>query len=252
MEIDSKNAIKYAAQINLEGFDFARQEKLLRAHVLIVGVGGLGCYAAQTLCAAGVGEITIVDHDKVQLSNLSRQILFCEADIGLAKATQAKARLLSQNYPATVNCVVDKFDENMSAVNRANIDLILDCTDNMAVRLKINRFAAKSRIPLISGAAIRMQGQLFAYQPKQADSACFECISSFFYEQNAACSESGILSPVVGIIGNHQALQALKLLADYGDVEANRLSIFDAMTSKWSEFKVTRAANCQTCKNSAL
>jgi adenylyltransferase/sulfurtransferase len=244
--LTTEQAMRYNRQIVLPNFDLDKQEILLNAKVLIVGVGGLGCAAAQYLVAAGVGEITLIDNDNVEKSNLQRQVLHGESDVGINKCLSAKASLEQLNSEITINVVQKRieYDDYIQLVKPLNI--VLDCTDNLASRNTLNQACYKSGTALISGAAIRMEGQLMSVVPQQ-NTACYACLSSYFGEQNLSCVESGVMSPVVGIIGAMQALEAIKVLCSYGYSNVNKLMMFDGMTSSWQTFKVPKKINCSVC-----
>lgn len=247
-EITTHQALRYSRHILLSGFDLDKQEKLINSRVLIIGMGGLGCAAAQYLAAAGVGSLTIVDDDTVELTNLQRQILHYESSVGSKKVLSAQHTLQQINQELEINTI----DERLSKTELENIldtfDIVLDCCDNLATRNMINDACYKKNTALVSGAAIRMEGQIFCVIPSQK-TACYRCVSHFFGEQNLSCVESGVMSPVVGIIGATQALEAIKILSDYGQVPTNTLQLYDAMTSDWQKFTVSPLAACNTCSH---
>lgn len=244
--LTSEQALRYNRQIVLPNFDLDKQEILLNAKVLVVGLGGLGCAAAQYLVAAGAGEITLVDDDKVEKTNLQRQVLHGEADVGVNKCVSAKASLEQLNSDINIHIIQKRLElDDYLSLNKT-LDIVLDCTDNIASRNTLNQACYQSGVPFISGAVIRMEGQLMSIVPKQ-DSACYACISRYFGEQNLSCVESGVMSPVVGVMGAMQALEAIKVLCDYGQTAINKLLMFDAMTASWQTFKVPKNTNCTVC-----
>tara|TARA_R110002153_G_scaffold19073_3_gene65887 strand:+ start:9254 stop:10006 length:753 start_codon:yes stop_codon:yes gene_type:complete len=244
--LTTEQAMRYNRQIVLSNFDLEKQEILLNAKVLIVGVGGLGCAAAQYLVAAGVGEITLIDDDIVEKTNLQRQVLHGEADVGINKCLSAKASLEQLNSDIKINVIQKRLGLDDYIALIASLDMVLDCTDNLAIRNTLNQACYQSGTALVSGAAIRMEGQLITIVPQQ-NTACYACISTYFGEQNLSCVESGVMSPVVGIIGAMQALEAIKTLCDYGQSNINKLMMFDGMTSSWQTFKVSKNPNCSVC-----
>jgi molybdopterin/thiamine biosynthesis adenylyltransferase len=244
--LTTEQAMRYNRQIVLPNFDLDKQEILLNAKVLIVGVGGLGCAAAQYLVAGGIGEITLIDDDNVDKSNLQRQVLHAEADIGVNKCLSAKASLKQLNSDIKIHVIQKRLEGDGYLDLIEPLDMVLDCTDNLASRNTLNQACYQSGTPLVSGAAIRMEGQLMSIVP-QENSACYACISAYFGEQNLSCVESGVMSPVVGIIGAMQALEAIKVLCDYGQSNVNKLMMFDAMTSSWQSYKVPKKVNCKVC-----
>jgi adenylyltransferase/sulfurtransferase len=248
--LTTEQAMRYNRQIVLPDFDLDKQEVLLNAKVLIVGVGGLGCAAAQYLVAAGVGEITLIDDDNVEKTNLQRQVLHGESDVGINKCLSAKASLEQLNSDVIINMVQKRldYDDYLHLIELPDtvLDMVLDCTDNLASRNILNRACYRSGVPLVSGAAIRMEGQLMSIVPQQ-HSACYACISHYFGNQNLSCVESGVMSPIVGIIGAMQALEAIKVLCNYGQSNANKLMMFDGMTSTLRAFKVPKNKHCEVC-----
>jgi len=238
--------MRYNRQIVLPDFDLDKQEILLNAKILIVGVGGLGCAAAQYLVAAGIGEMILIDDDNVEKTNLQRQVLHGEADVGINKCLSAKASLEQLNSDIKIHVIQKRLELNDYLELIEPLDMVLDCTDNLASRNTLNQACYQSGTPLVSGAAIRMEGQLMSIVA-QENSACYACISTYFGEQNLSCVESGVMSPVVGIIGAMQALEAIKVLCNYGQSNVNKLMMFDGMTSNWQSFKVPKKANCTVC-----
>lgn len=248
--ISTEQAMRYSRQILLPGFDLDRQELLINARVLIIGVGGLGCAAAQYLAAAGVGELTIVDDDTVEATNLQRQILHFESSVGAKKVDSAKQTLNQINQHCTVNTIDKRVESTELQSLVEQHDLVLDCCDNLATRNDINDICYQAMVPLVSGAAIRMEGQVFCVVP-QKNSACYRCLSRFFGEQNLSCVESGVMSPLVGIIGATQACEAIKIISNYGEVPVNTLQMYDALSSQWERFTVNSCSNCLTCSREA-
>lgn len=245
-EVTAAEAMRYNRQIMIPGFDFVRQERLMQSKALIVGAGGLGCSAAQFLAAAGIGEICIMDDDVVDISNLQRQILHFEADVGLSKVDSARQTLKDINSNVVVRPINARANSDNIKALIAEHNIVLDCSDNLSTRNMINQHCYQAKIPLVSGAAIRMEGQVFCVDAN-VGSACYACISRFFGELNLSCVESGIMSPVVGIIGATQALEAIKLMTQFGQPAINRLQMFDAMTSSWQSFDVSKQSDCATC-----
>lgn len=245
-ELTDAEALRYNRQVILRGFDFDGQEKLKAARVLIVGLGGLGCAAAPYLAAAGVGHLTLVDFDTVSLSNLQRQILHRDARIGMAKVDSARIELSAINPHSHVDAVDGQLDDEQMAAQIAANDLVLDCTDNVATRDLLNRLCHAQSKPLVSGAAIRMEGQLsvFTYQ---ADEPCYRCLSRLFGDNALTCVEAGVMAPLVGTIGTLQAMEAIKLLTQYGQPLTGKLLMFDAMTMQFREMKLPKDPQCEVC-----
>lgn len=247
-ELTDAETLRYNRQIVLKGFDFDGQEKLKASHVLVVGLGGLGCAAAQYLAAAGVGSMTLLDFDTVSLSNLQRQILHSDARIGMPKVASAALALAEINPHVTLTQIDHQLDDEELQQAIARCDLVLDCTDNVAIRDQLNRTCFQLKTPLVSGAAIRMEGQLsvFTYQP---DEPCYRCLSRLFGENALTCVEAGVMSPLVGTIGSLQAMEAIKLLTDFGQTLRSRLLMFDAMTMQFREMKLAKHPGCEVCGN---
>ncbi|CAI1540949.1 Molybdopterin-synthase adenylyltransferase [Serratia quinivorans] len=245
-ELTDAEALRYNRQIILRGFDFDGQEKLKAARVLIVGLGGLGCAAAPYLASAGVGHLTLVDFDTVSLSNLQRQILHHDARIGMAKVDSARIELSAINPHIHIDAVDGQLDDEQMAAQIAANDLVLDCTDNVTTRDLLNRLCHAQRKPLVSGAAIRMEGQLsvFTYQ---VDEPCYRCLSRLFGDNALTCVEAGVMAPLVGTIGTLQAIEAIKLLTQYGQPLTGKLLMFDAMTMQFREMRLPKDPLCEVC-----
>lgn len=240
--------LRYSRQILLEGFDVAGQERLLASRVLIVGLGGLGSPAALYLTAAGVGELWLADHDQVESSNLQRQIAHGETDLGRPKVASAQDALRARNSNTVIHAIRDRLDGAMLAEAIARVDLVLDCTDNFETRFAINRACFELGKPLVSGSAIRAEGQVAVFDPRRADSPCYRCL----YDEGASdsrlsCSESGVLAPLVGVIGSMQASEALKLLSGYGEPLAGRLWLFDAASGETRQLRLRPDPACPVC-----
>lgn len=246
IELTDEEALRYNRQIVLRGFDFDGQEALKSAKVLIVGVGGLGCSASQYLSAAGVGQLTLLDFDTVSLSNLQRQILHRDTTIGQPKVLSAKTTLTAINPHVEIKMVEALLDDDKLNTLISEHMIVLDCTDNVAIREQLNRLCFQQRKPLISGAAIRMEGQIsvFTYQ---ADEPSYRCLSHLFGDSALSCVEAGIMAPVVGTIGTLQAIEAIKYLTGYGENLKGKVLIFDAMQMKFREFNLPKNPHCDVC-----
>lgn len=246
--MDDDELLRYARHIMLPQFGIEGQEKLKTSHALVIGVGGLGSPAAMYLAAAGIGTLTLVDDDVVELSNLQRQLVHKTASIGKAKVSSASATLAELNPLVTINTVKARLGQAELLEHISRADVVLDCTDNFASRFAINAACVEARVPLVSGAAIAMQGQLSVFDPRQADSPCYRCL----YDESSgdealACSENGVLSPVVGAIGTLQALEAIKLLSGTGESLCGRLLVFDAMHMDWRTIRLKADPGCPVC-----
>ncbi|WBM71995.1 molybdopterin-synthase adenylyltransferase MoeB [Buttiauxella sp. WJP83] len=245
-ELSDQEMLRYNRQIILRGFDFDGQEALKAARVLIVGLGGLGCAAAPYLAAAGVGHLTLLDFDTVALSNLQRQTLHHDAAIGQPKVDSAKAALAAINPHIQIETINALLDEPQLLELISRHDLVMDCTDNVAIRNQLNQCCFTLKKPLVSGAAIRMEGQIsvFTYQD---DEPCYRCLSRLFGENALTCVEAGVMAPLVGVIGSLQAMEAIKLLAHYGTPAAGKIVMYDAMTCQFREMKLPRNPQCEVC-----
>ncbi|HWK53161.1 MAG TPA: molybdopterin-synthase adenylyltransferase MoeB [Hyphomicrobiales bacterium] len=241
--------LRYSRQIMLPQFDVAGQEKLLAARVLVLGLGGLGCPAALYLAAAGVGELVLADSDVVELSNLHRQIAHTEARIGQLKV-ESVAQLLRELNPAVSLELVPRrlAGEELEALV-ASADVVLDCCDNFATRFALNRAAFAAGVPLVSAAAIRLEGQLSVFDPRREDSPCYRCLYSEEAELDLSCATNGVMAPLVGVMGSLQALECLKLLAGMGETLVGKLLLFDALRLQFRELKLRPNPACPVCRD---
>lgn len=242
--------LRYGRQILLRQVDIEGQLKLKQSRVLIVGLGGLGSPVALYLAAAGVGELHLADFDQLDLTNLQRQIAHDTSSVGLHKVDSAMVRLSALNplvelVPHRAAMDADTLGAAVSAV-----DLVLDCTDNFAVREAVNAACVAAKKPLVSGAAIRLEGQLSVFDPRVETSPCYHCLYGHGSEAELTCSEAGVLGPVVGMIGSLQALEAIKLLTGFGEPLIGRLLLVDALCSRFRELKVKRDPACTVCGHS--
>ncbi|HEC8325678.1 TPA: molybdopterin-synthase adenylyltransferase MoeB [Providencia rettgeri] len=245
-ELSDLEMLRYNRQIILRGFDFDGQEKLKAGKVLVIGLGGLGCAATQYLAAAGVGHLTLVDFDTVSLSNLQRQVLHRDATIDIPKVDSAKTQLAAINPHIQIDTVNAQLDDVQLDELIAHHDVILDCTDNVAIREQLNRLCLPRKKPLVSGAAIRMEGQLSVFTYEES-TPCYHCLSRLFGENNLTCVETGVMSPLVGTIGTLEAMETIKLLANYGEVNSGKVLLFDAMTMDFRQFKLSKDPHCEVC-----
>nr|WP_097094420.1 molybdopterin-synthase adenylyltransferase MoeB [Pantoea floridensis] len=246
MELSDEEMLRYNRQIVLRGFDFDGQEKLKAARVLVVGLGGLGCAAAPYLASAGVGHLTLLDFDTVSLSNLQRQILHSDAKIGVAKVASAQQQLAAINPHCQLEAIDAQLDDAQLSALIARHDAVVDCTDNVTTREQINRLCFQHKVPLISGAAIRMEGQLsvFTWQPGEP---CYRCISRLFGDQVLSCVEAGVMAPLVGIVGAMQAMETLKVLTGFGTPASAKLLMYDAMSAEFRSMNVAQDTHCEVC-----
>lgn len=249
--LSDEELLRYSRQLMLPGFDVAGQLKLANAHALIIGAGGLGSPAALYLAASGIGAITLVDDDVVEISNLQRQIAHQESSLGSAKVESAKQRLQALNRACEVHALAQRFDESEWQDRFADFDVVLDCSDNFETRFAVNRLCFSCEVPLVSGAAIRMEGQFAVYNPRESDSPCYRCLYSEDGEDNLNCSTTGVLAPLVGVVGAMQALEAIKLISGYGDSSAGRLLIYDALSLSWRRLNLPKNPDCPVCRQNS-
>lgn len=240
--------LRYSRHILLDEVGIEGQQKLLNAHVLVIGAGGLGSPVALYLGSAGVGHITLVDHDRVDATNLQRQIAHNLARVNEFKAESARQAIAAINPDVKVTTVTDRAEGALLDRLVQEAGLVLDCTDNFATRHAINRACVKHHKPLVSGAAIRFDGQVSVYDASTDDSPCYACVfpESDLLEETQ-CATMGVFAPLVGIVGSTQAAEALKLICGVGPSLAGRLLMLEAKSMEWSEMRLTRNTGCAVC-----
>ena len=239
--------LRYSRHLLLEDVGELGQKDLKNGKVLIIGMGGLGSPAAMYLAAAGVGSLVLSDFDCLEVSNLQRQIGYQTGDIGADKVQLMKHRLEMLNPEIRVRTINVEMDEAQLLMELMMVNLVLDCTDNMASRQLINAACVKAKVPLIVGAAIRLEGQLMFFDNRQTDSACYHCLFPSSEEQTLNCSNSGVLGPVVGTIGTMQALEAIKHIVGLPSGLKNKLKLFDGKTLDWQTFTINKDPKCTVC-----
>ncbi|MCW8854389.1 MAG: molybdopterin-synthase adenylyltransferase MoeB [Gammaproteobacteria bacterium] len=245
--MNDEQLLRYSRQILLPQFGIEGQQQLLDAHVLIIGLGGLGSPVAMYLAAAGVGQLTLADHDAVDLSNLQRQIIHRTHNIGQAKVESAKENLLQINPDIKINCVQQKLAEAEMDTLVQQVDVVVDATDNFPTRFAINKICFKNKKPLVSGAAIRMEGQVSIFDMRDTNSPCYHCLYDEEGTIAETCSENGVMSPMVGIIGSIQALETIKLISNTGEPLTGKLLITDGMHQEWRSMKLRKDPDCPVC-----
>ena len=246
--MDDAQLLRYSRHILLDELGPDAQAKFAAAHVLIVGMGGLGTLAAHFLAAAGVGEITLCDADHVDLTNLQRQVLYATADIGLPKVDAAAQRLAAVNPDVRVKRVPARVGPDNLAPLVAAADVVLDGCDNFATRHAVNRACVALAKPLVSGAAIRFDGQIAVFDTRDAKSPCYHCLFGEGEDiEETRCATMGVFAPLTGIVGATQAAEALKLIAGVGTSLAGRLLLLDALAMHWREMRVPRDPGCPVC-----
>lgn len=249
--LSDQELLRYSRQILLQHVDIDGQLRLKAARALIVGVGGLGSPVALYLAAAGVGELHLADFDNVDLTNLQRQIIHDSQSIGQAKVDSAMARLTAINPEVKLVAHRAALDADSLDAAVRGVDLVLDCSDNFSTREAVNAACVAARVPLVSGAAIRLEGQLSVFDPRRAESPCYHCLYGHGSEAELTCSEAGVVGPLVGLVGSLQALEAMKLLAGFGEPMVGRLLLIDALSTRFRELKVKRDPACAVCSPAA-
>ena len=246
--MNDEQLLRYSRHVLLEDIDVAGQEKLLTAHTLVIGAGGLGSAAAPYLAAAGVGKITLVDHDQVELTNLQRQIMHTQESIGRNKAASGKSFLQRLNPGVVVDTIEAKADDSLLDQLLPTVNIVLDCTDNFATRHMINRLCVKHQVPLVSGSALRFDGQISVFDSRNKTSPCYACIFSPEEQfEEVSCASMGIFSPLVGIIGAMQAAQALQVLIGFGEPLVGRMLLWNARNTQIDEIRISRNPECLVC-----
>ena len=240
--------LRYSRHILLNEIGVEGQERLLQSHALIIGAGGLGSPVALYLGTAGVGHLTIVDDDVVDRTNLQRQIAHNQARVGMNKAQSASESIASINPEVQVSCITQRADSALLDSLVAQADVVLDCCDNFATRHAVNAACVKHRKPLVSGAAIRFDGQISVFDPRSDASPCYACVfPPQATVEETRCATMGVFAPLVGIIGSMQAAEGLKLLTGAGNSLAGRLLMLDGRAMEWNEVRVPRQAACPVC-----
>lgn len=245
--LTDQELLRYSRQILLQQVDIDGQLKLKHSRVLIVGLGGLGSPVALYLAAAGVGELHVADFDHVDVTNLQRQIIHDTASVGQSKVDSALARLAAINPEITLLAHRRALDADSLAKAVEAVDLVLDCCDNFGTREAVNAACIAARKPLVSGAAIRLEGQLSVFDVRQPASPCYHCLYGHGSDDDLTCSEAGVIGPLVGLVGSLQALEALKLLAGFGEPLVGRLLLIDALGARFRELRVKRDPACSVC-----
>ena len=246
--MDDQQLLRYSRHILLDEVGIEGQARLLAAHVLIIGAGGLGSPAAMYLAASGVGRNTLVDDDAVDLTNLQRQVMHTTERIGTPKVDSGREALHAINPDIVVTALRERADGQRLQELVQGVSVVLDCSDNFATRHAVNRACVAARVALVAGAAIRFDGQLSVFDTRRADCPCYACVfsqeSGF---EDVACSTMGVFAPLVGIVGAVQAAEALKLLLHVGTPLAGRLLLLDGRAMEWTEIKTARNPACPVC-----
>ena len=246
--MNDNQLLRYSRHILLPQIAYEGQEALTQSHALIVGAGGLGAPSALYMAAGGVGMLTVCDFDVVDLTNLQRQIIHTTQSVGINKAVSAKQTLQAINPEVVVNTVQEKSTEAAMSKLVKEADVVLDCSDNFATRYALNRLCFEYEKPLVSGAAIGFEGQVTVYDFRHPKSPCYHCLfPDDGSETDMRCSENGVFSPLVGIIGTTQAAEAMKLLMNIGTSLEGRLMLLDALNMEWRTIKLSKDPACKVC-----
>ncbi len=240
--------LRYSRHMMLPQIEYAGQEKLTQSHALIIGAGGLGAPVSMYLAAAGVGQLTICDFDQVDLSNLQRQIIHTTAAIGENKAVSAQATIARLNPEVKVNIETTRLSAEALAARVASADVVIDCSDNFTTRYLLNQCCFTHKKPLVSGAAIRFEGQLSVFDFRHAESPCYHCLYPDVGDDQALrCADNGVFAPLVGMIGTAQAGEAIKILLEIGHTMQGRLLLLDALSAEWRTIHLKKDPQCKVC-----
>lgn len=246
--MNDEQLLRYSRHILLDDIGIEGQTRLLNAHALVIGAGGLGSPVALYLASAGVGQITLVDHDTVDATNLQRQVAHTLARVGMAKAASAREAMTAINTDPQITTVLQRADAALLDQLVPSAQVVLDCTDNFATRHAINRACVRHGVPLVSGAAIRFDGQLSVYHPGDPSSPCYACVFPQSDDmEEVRCATMGVFAPLVGIIGSMQAAEALKLLSGMGSQLVGRLLMLDGRQMAFTDIRMARQPGCPVC-----
>jgi len=246
--LNDEQLLRYARHLMLDEIGIEGQRRLLAAHALVIGAGGLGSPAVLYLATAGVGRITVVDHDTVDLTNLQRQIAHNLSRVGLPKAESVRATVAALNPDVQLRALVQRADAALLDDLVPQADVVLDCCDNFRTRHAVNAACVQHRKPLVSGAAIGWDAQISVYDVRQPKAPCYACLfPPEAAHEDVACSTMGVFAPLVGIVGSVQAAEALKLLSGAGEPLAGRLLMLDARSMAWDSIAIARQPGCSVC-----
>ncbi len=246
--MNDQDLLRYSRHILLDDIGIEGQEKILAAHAIVIGAGGLGSAAAPYLAAAGIGKITLIDHDTVDLTNLQRQIMHNQNSVGQAKVQSGKAMLLNLNPHVQINAIQEKATAELLEQLLPSASVVLDCSDNFTTRHMVNAACVKHKVPLVSGAAIKFDGQVTVIDTRQTGTPCYACLFPADQEFNEVqCSTMGVFSPLVGIIGSIQAAQALQVIMQIGEPLVGKLLLWDARSSQVDQIALHQRDDCPIC-----
>jgi molybdopterin/thiamine biosynthesis adenylyltransferase len=251
--LDDDQLLRYSRHILLPEIGVEGQERLRAAHALVIGAGGLGCPAALYLASSGIGRLTLADPDRVDLTNLQRQILYRSDAVGTGKADAARKTLASVNPAVTVVPLAERLEGEALERRVAEVDVVLDCSDNFATRHAVNRACVRHAKPLVSGAAIRFDGQIAVFDLRQHEAPCYACLFPEGGEtEELRCAVMGVLAPLTGAVGALQAVEAIKLVVGAGESLSGRLLMFDALRGEWRSVRVRKDSACAVCADAAV
>ena len=246
--MNDNQLLRYSRHILLPQIEYEGQQTLIQSHALIVGAGGLGSPVALYLAASGVGKLTICDFDQVDLTNLQRQIIHTTQSVGINKAVSAQQTIYEINPEVEVITIQKKSSETEFSELIAQADVVIDCSDNFATRYTLNRLCFTHKKPLVSGAAVKFEGQITVFDFRNENSPCYHCLyPDVGADQEMRCAENGVFAPLVGMIGTMQAAEALKCLMRIGENLQGRLLLLDALTAEWRTIKLARDPACSVC-----
>jgi molybdopterin/thiamine biosynthesis adenylyltransferase len=245
--MNPEQQIRYSRQIKLRQVGETGQQKLLESKVLIVGIGGLGSPVSMYLAAAGVGRLVLTDYDQVDASNLQRQIAHSNSSIGHFKAASARETILRLNPEVEVLAIDYELDGKELVTQAEQVDVLIDCTDNFPSRFELNRVSLLTGTPLVSGAAIRWEGQISTFAPKVELSPCYQCLYPDVGLAAASCAMEGVIAPIVGVVGSIQAMEVINLLLKTGDGLVGRVLVFDGIAMEWQSIKLDKNSQCPAC-----
>lgn len=245
--MDDRQRLRYSRHLLLNEFGEDAQQRLLAGRALVVGAGGLGSAALMYLASSGVGHITVCDGDRVELTNLQRQVVHRESSLGQPKAASAAATLAALNSEICIVPLEERLEGDRIAELVREADVVLDCSDNFATRHALNRACVASRTALVSGAGVRFDGQIAVFDLRKPESSCYHCLFPEADGEEERCATMGVFAPMVGVIGTMQAMEAVKILAGVGHTLAGRLQLFDALSSRWHEVRLSRDPRCAVC-----
>lgn len=245
--MDNDSIERYSRHLTLPQIGSSGQQKLKDAHVLVVGLGGLGSPVALYLAGAGIGKLTFADFDTVEVSNLQRQIAHTTDRVGELKTHSAKAQCLAINPDIQIDTIDHGLDEEDLATLVPQCTAVVECSDNFPTRFAVNEACVKHKVPLVSGAAIRFDGQIMVVRSDKPDTACYRCLYKDGDETVETCEQTGILGPVVGMVGCVQAIETIKVIVGFGEDLTGRLVLFDAMAMEWNEIRLMQSKDCPVC-----